>query len=92
MSETVYSIFGLKLASGFPFATFLAPGKGVPDLTFNHVDQRPIPEPWESHPSVFEASFNWREGRIEKLLSMYLADGYAVLCYLELDGVLPFAG
>lgn len=36
-----YHLFGLTLASDFPFANRLAPGNGPPDLTFTCVQQAP---------------------------------------------------
>ena len=41
----LHRIYGLTLASGFPFAHRLAPGSGVPDLTFSVGAPRPSDQP-----------------------------------------------
>lgn len=40
-------IFGLTLASEFPFASRLAPGRGAPDLTFACAMTPPVPVKWQ---------------------------------------------
>ena len=73
----VYSLYGLNLASDFPFANNLAEGYGGPDLTFQLVDEPPI-SGWESDEPVFSSSPKL-DGVEESLVRVYRREEYHVL-------------
>ncbi len=72
----VYSLYGLNLASDFPFANRLAEGTGEPDLIFRLVDAPPITG-WEGAAPAF-ASSPELDGVEESLIYVYRQDGYDV--------------
>jgi len=80
LKETVHSVFGVKLASDFPFTNRLVPTEGVPDLRFNRIDRRPVTEPWQSEEPAFASSLE--PGEQERYFSIHLSDRYSVLRFL----------
>lgn len=81
----LYSLYGLNLASDFPFASRLPAGVGGPDLTFDVVDAPPVTG-WEEDVPAF-ASPPQLDGVEESLLYVYRWDGYDVL---RLTGVADY--
>jgi hypothetical protein len=82
----VYSLYGLNLASDFPFANRLAAGVGeVVDLTFRLADEPPDTGRERDEP-IF-ASSPQLDGVEESLILVYRRDGYYVL---RLTGVADY--
>lgn len=77
----VYSLYGLNLASDFPFASQLERGVGHPDLTFRLVDAPPVAG-WEGDTPSF-ASSPQLDGVEESLMYVYRRDGYDVLRFTD---------
>jgi len=54
---TTYRLFGLTLATDYPFASHLTPATGAPDLTFTCMHTAPLSDGWEqgipSHSSAY---------------------------------------
>jgi hypothetical protein len=77
----VYGLYGLNLASDFPFANRLAEGIGEPDLIFRLVDSPPTTG-WEKDVPAF-ASSPEVDGVEESLIYVYRQDGYDVLRFTD---------
>jgi hypothetical protein len=77
----VYRLYGLNLASDFPFANRLAGGTGEPDLVFRLVKAPPITG-WEGDAPAF-ASSPELDGVEESLIYVYRQDGYDVLRFTD---------
>jgi len=73
----LYSLYGMNIASDFPFANRLARGIGEPDLTFRVMDEPPVTG-WEDDAPVF-ASSPETDGAEESLIRVYRSDGCHVL-------------
>lgn len=73
----VYNLYGLNLASDFPFATQLTEGDGKPDLTFRLVDMPPATG-WDKGTPAF-ASSPELDGVEESLVYVYRHGDYDVL-------------
>lgn len=73
----VYSLYGLNVASAFPFATQLMGGDGEPDLTFSVTDTPPATG-WEKEAPAF-ASSPELDGVEESLVYVYRHGDYDVL-------------
>ncbi len=76
-ASATYRIFGLTLASDFPFANRLAPGLGVPDLTFTCVTAAPLPSSWEQATPAYTSSYRTDDG--ESIFYLYQLDACDVL-------------
>ncbi len=76
----VYSLYGLTLASDFPFANRLPEGAGPPDLTFSLADAPPVTG-WEERPSVYASPSRLDGG--ESLIYVYRQDDFHVLRFTE---------
>jgi hypothetical protein len=81
----VYSLYGLKLASDFPFANRLAETTGAPDLTFRLVDAPPVAG-WEADTPAY-ASSPELDGADESLLCVYRRDDFHIL---RITGVVDY--
>jgi hypothetical protein len=78
-------LFGIDLASDFPFATLLSEGEGPPEVSFAVHLQAPEPTVWQrSHP-IYTSPFQTEEG--ESVSRLYRTPGFAVL---EFPGHLDF--
>ncbi|MEW6636303.1 MAG: hypothetical protein AB1425_05755 [Actinomycetota bacterium] len=77
-SSVTHALYGVTLASGFPFANRLAEGEGEPELTFDVVDEPPVTG-WEEDTPAF-ASSPELDGAEESLVRVYRRDGCHVLC------------
>ena len=73
---TTYRLFGLTLASDFPFANRLAPG-GIPDLTFTCVDRSPLPTNWDQATPSYGSPYRTDDG--ESIAYLYRLDTCDVL-------------
>lgn len=73
----VYGLYGLNLASDFPFQSRLAERTGGPDLFFRLADEPPVTG-WEKEEPAF-ASSPKLDGVEESLIYVYRQDGYDVL-------------
>lgn len=51
--SSVYSLYGLNLASDFPFTYPLPIKSGKPDVTFNCITEAPINPEWRRHPPIY---------------------------------------
>lgn len=80
----VYRIFGLNVASSFPFETPLSEGNGTPELVFQCVKKAPD-QSWRSSDPVYTSSFIIEDG--ESFLSLYRQNGHDVLHF---TGVVDF--
>lgn len=73
-----HRVYGLVLASNFPFAGSQAPGAGVPDLTFTCVSSTPLPGDWERTEPVYASPpYPDEDGESEVLL--YRSDDCLIL-------------
>jgi hypothetical protein len=81
----VYSLYGLKLASDFPFANRLVNTTGEPDLTFRLVDAPPVGG-WEEDTPAY-ASSPELDGAEESLLYVYRRGSYHIL---RITGVVDY--
>jgi hypothetical protein len=73
-----YSLFGLTLASDFPFANRLAAGSGAPDLIFERLAQAPLAPDWVQTAPV------WRSPSTangQSAFSLYQIDRCTVLSF-----------
>lgn len=78
----VYGLYGLNLASDFPFDdSRLARGTGQPDLFFHLADEPPVTG-WEKDEPAF-ASSPELDGVEESLIYVYRQDGYDVLRFTD---------
>ena len=75
-----YGLYGLTLASDFPFANKLAKGAGTPDLTFRLVEVPPAAG-WDKREPVYASSSLLDSG--ESLVYVYRQDDYHVLRFTE---------
>src|SRR5918993_1594154 len=73
----VYSLYGFKLASDFPFANRLARTTGEPDLTFRLLDAPPIIG-WEEDTPAY-ASAPELDGAEESVLKVYRRGNFSIL-------------
>jgi hypothetical protein len=71
-----YQLYGLTLASDFPFANNLIEGKGRPDLTFHMADE-PLVTGWEQDPPIFPRASQLRDEE-DSTIYVYRAEG----CYV----------
>jgi hypothetical protein len=74
-----YSIYGVSLATDFPFATPLVPTEADPDVEFIRTLETPHAAPWRGHEPLFESSTLEESG--EPALYLYRASGVDVLHY-----------
>ena len=81
----VYSLYGFKLASDFPFANRLARTTGEPDLTFRLVDAPPIIG-WEEGTPAY-ASPPELDGAEESVLKVYRRGSYHIV---RITGLLDY--
>jgi hypothetical protein len=72
-----HCLFGLTLASDYPFATRLALSAGAPDLTFTCIDQSPLPGGWEQTTPAYTSPYRNDDG--ESILHLYRLDACDVL-------------
>lgn len=75
----VYSLYGLSLASDFPFANQLEEGTGTPGLTFR-VAEAPTTG-WEGRMPVYASPFRLDSG--QSVFYVYRQDNYHVLRFTE---------
>ena len=59
---TTYRLFGLTLASDFPFANCIAPGGGAPHLTFTCAPVAPIASRWEQATPAYASPYRTEDG------------------------------
>ncbi len=77
---SVYNLYGLTIASDFPFANQLAKGVGVPDLTF-HIADEPPAIGWGTSTPVYASPFRLDSG--ESLRYLYRWGDLYVLRFTE---------
>lgn len=77
----LYSLYGLTLASDFPFANRLTKGNDGPDLTFRMVETPPV-SGWEEDEPAFATSPEI-DGVEESLLCVYRRPDYYVLRFTD---------
>jgi hypothetical protein len=84
-NDRLYRLFGLNLASAFPFLTPLEAGTGLPDVSFGEVASAPFPRPADSAPlyrspklidGAESFSYLYRLPDCEVLRFSYVADFY----------------
>lgn len=78
-------LYGINLASDFPFATHLGTAGGPPDLTFSVCLEAPVSTLWQQEPSVYQSP--WRTDDGESVAFLYRAPGFEVLRF---PGLLDF--
>jgi hypothetical protein len=74
--EQCYRVYGITLASDFPFRTPLVPADEDRDLTFTRVWHAPTGHRWDSGEPVFESQFLTDDG--EPHVRLYRQDGLDV--------------
>lgn len=52
----VYAVYGVRLATTHPFAFRMAPSSGPADVTFDVVEQGPLPDGWDQGAWAYEAA------------------------------------
>ena len=77
----VYSLYGLKLASDFPFANQLVEGSGAPDLIFRLINAPPTVDWDERLPAAYASASRLDSG--QSLIYVYRQEGYHVLRFTE---------
>jgi hypothetical protein len=82
---SAYQLFGLTLASDFPFVSRLANGAGIPDLTFTCVNESPSNGSWKQAEPAFASPPRTDKG--ESRLCFYRQSSCNVL---HLNGVADF--
>ncbi|HEX6902241.1 MAG TPA: hypothetical protein VF789_21165 [Thermoanaerobaculia bacterium] len=70
-------LFGLNLASDFPFSHHLAEGDGEPDLTFTLTPRPLLSGPWRNTAPVYVSPYRMPDG--ESVFHLYRIDGYEIL-------------
>ena len=80
-----HRLFGITLASDFPFATHLATGARERDLRFTICRRPPAPPLWEEAPPVYRSPWRTEDGASAALL--YRTPGFEVLRF---PGLLDF--
>jgi hypothetical protein len=75
-------LFGIDLASDFPFATCLDAGEGPPEVTFSICLVAPEPPAWQQSPPVYISPWQTESGASASLL--YRTPGFEVLRFPEL--------
>lgn len=60
--ERRYRVYGITVASEFPFQTPLVPAEGTPDLTFARVSSPPAVGPWRDGEPIFESRYLTDDG------------------------------
>ena len=78
--RSTYRLFGLNLASSFPFASRLVEAEGPPDITFTCTDEAPVDDPWQQTAPVFSTP-PMDDGRIR--LQVYWQEGYDVVHFTD---------
>ena len=73
----VYQLFGLRMASDFPFATPLIQEDGEVDLVFTCVNQSPLGESWTQEAPVYHRRLGEEENEAE--IALYHFDELDVL-------------
>jgi hypothetical protein len=86
----VYHLYGLKLASDFPFKNKIPAGSGVPDVRFRSVRKPPVSDRWQNKEPVF-ATRSMTEGG-EPHLSIYRMKGCDVIHFASLVDFYFFPG
>lgn len=76
----VYSLYGLSLASDFPFASYLGEGAGTSDLTFR-ITEAPPTTGLTRRPADYVSPLRLDNG--SSFLYVYRQDGYLVLRFTE---------
>lgn len=80
-----HRLFGITLASDFPFATHLGVGSGPADLAFNVCPAPPAPAGWEHSPPIYSSP--WRTENGESASRLYRAPDFEIL---QEPGLLDF--
>jgi hypothetical protein len=86
----VYHLFGLTLASDFPFKNKIPAGSGVPEVRFKRVRKPPVPDHWLTKEPVFATRSMTHNG--EPHLSIYRMKGYDVIHFASLGDFYLFPG
>lgn len=81
----LHRIYGLTLASDFPFVNRFPEGSGIPDVTFRCCLEPPVSERW--HNTVPLSATDSKDERGDNLFSIFRMEGYHVLHYA---GVVDF--
>lgn len=74
-----YRLFGVALASDYPFSGRLPVGPGPAELFFHCTSQKPLNECWEESPPVYTNPYRNANG--ESILMFYTAADYRVMHY-----------
>jgi hypothetical protein len=61
-AQGTWRLFGLTVASDFPFANQLPPGTGDPDLVFSCVNEPPLAIDWEQAIPVYTSPHRTKNG------------------------------
>jgi hypothetical protein len=63
--EKRYRVYGITLASDFPFRTPLAPVEALPDITFTRVSASPNIGSWQDEEPIFESQYRTDGGEAQ---------------------------
>lgn len=64
MSLRLYSLFGLTMATDFPFITRLGEGKGKPDIIFKIIKEKPLNTAWSRKKPIYSASIRFKSSDV----------------------------
>lgn len=78
----LHRLYGLTVASDFPFKNRFPEGSGSPDVTFTCRKRPPVPDHWQNTTPLFASGMKTERG--ESILSIFRLDGYHVAHYPEL--------
>ncbi len=74
-----HRIYGMTIASDFPFKNRFPEGSGIPDATFTCSRRTPVPDKWQSTMPFYATGAKTEHG--ESILSIFRTDGYHVAHY-----------
>jgi hypothetical protein len=77
-----YCLYGLTLASDFPFSSQLAPGSGEPDLTFTCTEDAPFPTRLETLQHTYASVYQNKNGKPD--LYLYRQPDHDVLRFTDI--------
>lgn len=75
----LHRLYGLTVASDFPFKNRFPGGSGSPDVTFTCRKRPPVPDHWQNTTPLFASGMKTERG--ESILSIFRTDGYHVAHY-----------
>ncbi len=91
-AQRLLRLFGVNMASSFPFDTRLDAGQNTADFTFSLTECSPVPGSWKNGAALYRSSSQSEDG--ESASRLYRLADYDVLCftqvadfYIQPDGI-----